>query len=66
MKATLIKDHFVSLELATQAGTYVKEFIHGDLGRMQLWGMLGNVGINNDISVIDRSNKSQLRNVNEL
>ncbi len=28
-----ISPHFVTLDLVTQAGTYVKEFIHGDLGR---------------------------------
>ena len=25
--------HFFVLELSTQAGTYIKEFVHGDLGR---------------------------------
>ena len=25
--------HFIQLDLETQAGTYVKEFVHGDFGR---------------------------------
>jgi len=33
MKAHIINAHFVILDLETQAGTYIKEFIHGDLGR---------------------------------
>ncbi len=28
-----INSHFFSLELQTSAGTYIKEFVHGDLGR---------------------------------
>eukprot|EP00042_Codosiga_hollandica_P038487 m.313112 g.313112 ORF g.313112 m.313112 type:complete len:205 (-) comp55408_c0_seq6:30-644(-) len=28
-----IKPHFIKLRLSTQAGTYVKEFVHGDFGR---------------------------------
>ncbi|ELR15382.1 uncharacterized protein ACA1_275560 [Acanthamoeba castellanii str. Neff] len=28
-----ISPHFITLDLTTQAGTYVKEFVHGDLGR---------------------------------
>jgi tRNA pseudouridine synthase 10 len=31
--ATRIDAHHFRLELSTQAGTYVKEFVHGDLGR---------------------------------
>jgi len=31
--AELINSHFLKLTLTTQAGTYIKEFIHGDLGR---------------------------------
>lgn len=30
-----IKRHFLILSLDTQAGTYIKEFVHGDLGRTQ-------------------------------
>lgn len=33
MKAYRIDDHHFRLELSTQAGTYVKEFVSGDLGR---------------------------------
>ena len=28
-----LDDHFFRLHLSTDAGTYVKEFVHGDLGR---------------------------------
>lgn len=33
MKATRINDHYFTLRVSTQAGTYVKEFVHGDMGR---------------------------------
>lgn len=33
LKARLLNDHYIELRLSTQAGTYVKEFVHGDLGR---------------------------------
>lgn len=33
MSATPIDDHHFKLTLSTQAGTYIKEFVHGDLGR---------------------------------
>jgi tRNA U54 and U55 pseudouridine synthase Pus10 len=33
LKATKIDDHYFRLNLSTDAGTYVKEFVHGDLGR---------------------------------
>ena len=33
LKLSPIDDHFGLLELETQAGTYIKEFVHGDLGR---------------------------------
>ena len=33
MNAELIDDHHFRINLTTQAGTYIKEFIHGDLGR---------------------------------
>lgn len=32
-RATLIDKHHFRLHLSTDAGTYVKEFVHGDLGR---------------------------------
>jgi len=28
-----INEHFFVMDLSTQAGTYIKEFVHGDLGR---------------------------------
>lgn len=33
MEFQLLNPHFAMLDLVTDAGTYVKEFIHGDLGR---------------------------------
>eukprot|EP00903_Cladosiphon_okamuranus_P021634 g19890.t1 len=33
MRAKWINEHFFQLDLATSAGTYIKEFVHGDLGR---------------------------------
>ncbi|RKP21728.1 hypothetical protein ROZALSC1DRAFT_26870 [Rozella allomycis CSF55] len=33
MKAQLINSHFLILNLRAQAGTYIKEFIHSDIGR---------------------------------
>jgi hypothetical protein len=33
MQATQLSAHFMELHLTTSAGTYVKEFVHGDLGR---------------------------------
>lgn len=33
MKLTAINAHWFLLDLETQAGTYVKEFVHGDMGR---------------------------------
>ena len=33
MHAEKINSHFIKLTLTTQAGTYIKEFVHGDLGR---------------------------------
>lgn len=33
MQGQYISPHFITLDLTTQAGTYVKEFIHGDMGR---------------------------------
>jgi len=29
----LINSHFIIVDLETEAGTYIKEFIHSDLGR---------------------------------
>jgi hypothetical protein len=33
LRATRIDDHYFRLNISTDAGTYVKEFVHGDLGR---------------------------------
>jgi len=33
MKCTRLKPHYLKLWLSTQAGTYIKEFVHGDFGR---------------------------------
>ncbi|RGB25704.1 hypothetical protein C1646_801714 [Rhizophagus diaphanus] len=33
MKAEALENHFLTMQLQTEAGTYIKEFIHGDLGR---------------------------------
>lgn len=35
MRAKLADDHHFYLQLTTQAGTYIKEFVHGDFGRTQ-------------------------------
>ena len=35
LQTTFIDNHRFVLELTTQAGTYVKEFVHGDFGRTQ-------------------------------
>jgi tRNA pseudouridine synthase 10 len=33
VKATYVNPHFFELHLLAQAGTYIKELVHGDLGR---------------------------------
>ena len=33
LRATLLNEHYFILSLVTSAGTYVKEFVHGDFGR---------------------------------
>jgi len=33
--AEYVNPHFFLLDVTTQAGTYVKEFVHGDRGRTQ-------------------------------
>ncbi|KAK0414706.1 hypothetical protein QR680_011577 [Steinernema hermaphroditum] len=35
MEALLLDDHHFYLKVETQAGTYIKEFVHGDFGRTQ-------------------------------
>lgn len=33
ISAEHVSERFVYVDLITQAGTYIKEFVHGDLGR---------------------------------
>jgi len=35
MKCSQISDHFLKLDVLAEAGTYIKEFVHGDFGRTQ-------------------------------
>jgi len=35
IQTTLLNDHYFLLTLTTSAGTYVKEFVHGDMGRTE-------------------------------
>ena len=35
LETALLNDHYFLLRLVTSAGTYVKEFVHGDFGRTQ-------------------------------
>lgn len=35
LKAFPLQGHFFVVHLHTEAGTYIKEFVHGDLGRNQ-------------------------------
>jgi tRNA pseudouridine synthase 10 len=35
LKASLVDSHHFRVQMTTQAGAYVKEFVHGDLGRTQ-------------------------------
>lgn len=52
MKATPIDNYFFKLHLTTQAGTYIKEFVHGDLGRTT--PNLGSIlGLDVDIIALD-------------
>ena len=52
MKASKLDDHHFMLSLATQAGTYVKEFAHGDFGRTT--PNLGKLlGVESDILELD-------------
>jgi tRNA pseudouridine synthase 10 len=52
LNATLIDEHHFQLDLSTQAGTYIKEFIHGDFHRTNpnLCDILGH---NVDIIALD-------------
>ena len=33
LQAKLLNEHFFELHVLASAGTYIKEFVHGDLGR---------------------------------
>ena len=35
MHAEWLTPHFIQLDLCTQSGTYIKEFVHGDRGRTE-------------------------------
>lgn len=55
MRASPVDDHFFKLHLTTQAGTYIKEFVHGDLGRTS--PNLGSIlGLDMDIIALDVEN----------
>ncbi|GBN52232.1 Putative tRNA pseudouridine synthase Pus10 [Araneus ventricosus] len=55
IQAKIISDHLLQLKLETQAGTYVKEFVHGDFGRT--WPSLGTLlNTNADILELDVEN----------
>lgn len=49
IEAEFLNEHFFLLSLVTGAGTYVKEFVHGDLGRTQpnVATLLGNTEVSN-------------------
>jgi tRNA pseudouridine synthase 10 len=55
LTAVRISPHFIYLDLVTQAGTYIKEFVHGDLGRTtpSLQDLLGIIDIQCDILLLD-------------
>ncbi|XP_065346377.1 tRNA pseudouridine synthase Pus10 [Cloeon dipterum] len=52
MSATRVDDKFFKLCLETQAGTYVKEFVHGDFGRTNP-NMCTLLGVSVDILALD-------------
>lgn len=52
LKATKIDDHYFRLNISTDAGTYVKEFVHGDLGRT-VPSVSSLLGCKTDIPVLD-------------
>ena len=53
--STIIDKHHFKLELTTQAGTYIKEFIHSDFGRTQP-SMCDILGADCDILELDVTN----------
>jgi tRNA U54 and U55 pseudouridine synthase Pus10 len=52
LKATKVDDHYFRLHLSTDAGTYVKEFVHGDLGRT-VPSVSSLLGCKTDIPILD-------------
>ena len=52
LHVNLIDDHHFRLDLSTQAGTYIKEFVHGDFGRT-LPNLCELMGHQVDIVVLD-------------
>ncbi|KAK7068269.1 putative tRNA pseudouridine synthase Pus10 [Halocaridina rubra] len=57
MSASPVNNFLFKLHLTTQAGTYIKEFVHGDLGRTQ--PNMGNIlGLDVDIIALDVENVS--------
>jgi tRNA pseudouridine synthase 10 len=50
-----LNEHFFVMDLITSAGTYVKEFIHGDFGRTKpsFRDLLGGGDIRTDILQLD-------------
>jgi tRNA U54 and U55 pseudouridine synthase Pus10 len=52
LKATKVDEHNFRLNISTDAGTYVKEFVHGDLGRT-VPSVSSLLGCKTDIPVLD-------------
>ncbi|KAF9979303.1 putative tRNA pseudouridine synthase Pus10, partial [Modicella reniformis] len=52
LKAFKLEGHFMVLHLHTEAGTYIKEFVHGDLGRNQP-SLASIIGCEADIMELD-------------
>ena len=52
LKATKVDEHNFRLNISTDAGTYVKEFVHGDLGRT-VPSISSLLGCKTDIPVLD-------------
>ncbi|KAF9326297.1 putative tRNA pseudouridine synthase Pus10 [Podila minutissima] len=52
LKAIPLEGHFLVVHLHTEAGTYIKEFVHGDLGRTQP-SLASIVGCEADIMELD-------------
>ncbi|KAK3814033.1 MAG: hypothetical protein J3Q66DRAFT_345472 [Benniella sp.] len=52
LKAFKLEGHFMAIHLHTEAGTYIKEFVHGDLGRNQP-SLASIIGCEADIMELD-------------